>query len=75
LLDAGADATLVSSHDLLTPLHSAAGHGDLQLAMRLITAGADPNAVTADGSTPLDYAMSAGAVSLVEALRDAGVPE
>lgn len=49
-----------------TPLHSAASAGHVEVIRRLIAAGADADAVTGQGRTPLHYAK--GRAAVVEAL-------
>ncbi|XP_043228378.1 tonsoku-like protein [Amphibalanus amphitrite] len=50
----------------VTPLHDAAGNGHLAVARQLLAAGADPGAVTEDGTTPLEYLMNYRAQNLAE---------
>ena len=60
LLQAGADAT-AAGDDGRTPLHAAAGAGNLPVIRMLAEAGAPLGAVDAAGLTPLDIAEGAGA--------------
>lgn len=59
LLDAGADPTARAA-DNSTALHWAANTGTLQLARQLVEAGADVNALTDSGWSPLNAAEVAG---------------
>ena len=56
----------------VAPLHSALAGGDAEIVERLIAAGADVNAVQADGYTPLHEAAQNGDESMVERLVAAG---
>ena len=55
-----------------TALHTAANHGNLAAARRLIKAGADLNAVGKGGWTPLVMASFKGHYEVVAALLAAG---
>lgn len=55
-----------------TPLHYAAGDGATAEAMRLLGAGADPNAQDDDGRTPLHFAAQADSADIVRSLIAAG---
>jgi uncharacterized protein len=44
----------------LTPLHSAAAHGNPDMVNRLLAAGADPRLKTNEGKTPADVAAQYG---------------
>lgn len=58
----------------MTPLHKAAGRGDVAEIKRLIAAGADPNAVNEglDRWTPLASAAAAGQAAAAQALLEGG---
>ena len=51
-----------------TALHVAAAYPDLQAARALVSLGADANARTSDGRTPLTLAASCGSAAMVELL-------
>ncbi len=55
-----------------TPLHFAAREGELEIAQLLLEAGADVNAIAADGKNPLNLAIYNGHYELAELLIDAG---
>jgi uncharacterized protein len=55
-----------------TSLLDAAESGDRPTALRLLAKGANPNALTADGATPLMYAAANEDLELVRALLKAG---
>ena len=59
LLAAGADVH-VSTAKGMTPLLTAAQHGDIEMARLLIAAGADVNQPGADGTYPLPFAVVDG---------------
>ena len=59
LLEAGADVE-VSTAKGMTPLLTAAQHGDVETARLLIAAGADVNQPGADGTFPLPFAIVDG---------------
>jgi uncharacterized protein len=48
----------------LTPLHSAAAHGNPEMVNRLLAAGADPHRKTNDGKTAADLAAQYGHADL-----------
>jgi hypothetical protein len=76
LLERGADASL-ANQDGLTPLHAAAGRGDLALAQALLKAKAPLQPRDKRGKTPLGMARPETAVSLAKLLGAAspeGVP-
>jgi ankyrin repeat protein len=52
-----------------TPLHESAASGRLEFATLLLEHGADVNAKTAEGKTPLDYAREHDRTEMVELLR------
>jgi ankyrin repeat protein len=73
LLDAGADPTAVSRNSMRnTPLHAALAGGHTDVALYLITRGADVNAVDAGRHTPLHIAAENGLIDAVRALVAAG---
>lgn len=77
LLDLGADARLATRPAGFTPLHSAVADDAGQTAAKeivrmLLDAGADPNARSASGGTPLHTAAFTGDVVLVRTLLGAG---
>src|SRR5207248_7456984 len=76
LIGLGADVRLASRPAGFTPLHSAVAD-DEGAAMRdivraLLDAGADPNARSASGGTPLHTAAFTGNVAVLEMLLAAG---
>ena len=72
LLRAGSDVNAAHG-DGMTALHWAAELGDGEMAVILLSAGANPAAVTRLGDyTALHIASKSGAVAVVEALLDAG---
>lgn len=73
LLEHGADANAFADNDLgVHPLNSAAAAGRRDVAAVLLEYGADPNAPTRRGFTPLDAASENGHESLAELLRSHG---
>jgi ankyrin repeat protein len=69
LLAAGADVNAVQ-RDSYAPLHAAAQHGDDEMVELFLSAGADPTARIADGSTPADLAEAAGHADVARRLRE-----
>jgi ankyrin repeat protein len=59
LLEAGAEVNVAQSSGL-TPLHSAAYHGNIEILILLLEAGADIHAKTDAGKTPADVASANG---------------
>lgn len=71
--EGGGGSTTDGSFTLLAPpLTQAAWQGDADLVADLLAAGADPNAVTAPGFTPLHAAAASGDARAVKLLLDAG---
>ncbi|MFP3948572.1 MAG: ankyrin repeat domain-containing protein [Longimicrobiales bacterium] len=73
LLEAGAEPDVASENTMrVTPLHSAAAHGESEVAHRicemLLARGADPNPAQAGGWRPLHQAASHGNLPLVKLL-------
>lgn len=54
------------------PLHYAAHQGDVRIVDRLLKAGANPNARSANGTTPLMMGAMSGVVEVARALIKAG---
>jgi ankyrin repeat protein len=70
LLDHGADVNAYADNDLgVRPLNSAAAAGRTDVARILLERGADPNAPTKDGFTPLDAARENNDEALADLLR------
>jgi ankyrin repeat protein len=77
LLAAGADATAASRNPpRFTPLHSAAssdaGRADLRIVRALVEAGADVNAQSGQGTTPLHTAAFTGDIDVARYLLGHG---
>ena len=70
LLERGSDVQQRGLNDY-TPLHWAAGDGDLAMVDLLLAHGADPNEITRidDMETPLEVASVAGRTAVVDRLR------
>ena len=69
----GADATMLERKDLFsgeTPLITQIQLGERENAQRLLQAGADANAATADGERPLHIAAKEGRDDLVQLLAE-----
>ena len=54
-----------------TPLHSAAGHGHVEVVTTLVELGADIGALTEDGETPLQISIDCGHHHVARVLRGA----
>jgi len=73
LLEHGADVNAFADNDLgVHPLNSAAAAGRRDVAAVLLEHGADPDAPTRGGFTPLDAASENGDETLAELLRSHG---
>jgi ankyrin repeat protein len=69
LLQAHADPNIASNNAMhVTPLHSAVAGNHYGIASKLVEAGADVNAIQADGFTPLMGAAQNGNLPMVELL-------
>jgi uncharacterized protein len=76
LLDAGAEVRPASRNGGFTPLHSAvatdAGTTDIEIVRALLEKGADPNAKSQSGSTPLHTVAFTGDEASLELLLSRG---
>jgi ankyrin repeat protein len=74
LLDQGADTTICTQADQLSPLHAAALSGRIACVGALHEKGAQINAKDIDGATPLHKAACRGDVNIVSFLLEVGAP-
>jgi len=74
LLDQGADTTICTNSDQLSPLHAAALSGRIACVSALHEKGAQINARDIDGATPLHKAASRGDANIVSFLLEVGAP-
>ena len=72
LLTAGADPNVGETGTGKTPLHVAAGRGQLAMVQSLIRSRAAVDSTDARGETPLCYALREGRTNTIAALRGAG---
>ena len=72
LLDAGADAKYKDVSDVTALLEAAQNQCDIEIARALLKAGADPNAKSRGGSTPLWWATYNKHAELIALLKSAG---
>jgi ankyrin repeat protein len=73
LLQYHADPNVASNNAMhVAPLHSAVAGNHLEIAAKLIEAGADVNAIQAEGFTPLMGAAQNGNLQMVQLLLDHG---
>ena len=73
LLAHGADASSVANNAMaVTPLHSAAAHGDIEIVTALLEAGSPINAQQSGGYTALHAAAMQGNVAMVRILMAHG---
>lgn len=75
LIAKGADVNIKDKWEGITPLHLAAGDGDMDLAVLLIGKGAEINVKNKKGKTPLSLAKEKGHEQVVELLRKHGAKE
>jgi ankyrin repeat protein len=76
LLDAGADPNQLdddydSAHHAKSPLHLAAGIGNVEMVQLLLRHGAKPTLLDTDGRTAIDYAVKSGRNETAALLRAA----
>ena len=69
-VELGADNE-ASAANGFTPLHSAAGHGHVEVVTTLVELGADIGALTEDGETPLQISIDCGHHHVARVLRGA----
>jgi ankyrin repeat protein len=67
-VELGADNE-ASAANGFTPLHSAAGHGHVEVVTTLVELGADIGALTDDGETPLQISIDCGHHHVARVLR------
>lgn len=75
LLDGGADPGLANGFGETALMWSARTQQTPEITEMLLVAGADVNAVSADGWTALDIANNYGSLPVIEALRGAGATQ
>lgn len=68
LMKAGADVHHVGSPDDMRAIHWASREGHADVVRALLDGGADVNSPDVNGATPLEYAVAAGSVTLVDTL-------
>ena len=68
LLDHGANPNIQNTQNHLQPLHMAARHGSSGICRLLLSAGADINVASKDGSTPLHEAAEQAQDNIVKLL-------
>ena len=71
-LDSGADVNVKNDEDGRTPLHYAVYKGHKEIVELLIANGADVNAKSEDGYTPLDVAIHLNGTENADLLRKHG---
>ena len=62
-------------HSRITPLHFAAWRGHMDICALLLSKGADANAKTNDGKTPMQHAQESRHIKIVDLLRKHGAVE
>jgi len=72
LLRAGANVKVIGGFRNCTPLHVATEHDLVEVASRLIEAGADVHARDGNGWTPFLNAALRGSIEMIRLLIDAG---
>jgi hypothetical protein len=73
LLNRGADPNLREDEGFLTPLHVAAGRGQVEISRMLLQHKVDQNALDKHGQTPLHLASQQGHIDVARLLLEHGV--
>jgi ankyrin repeat protein len=71
LIKSGADVNAQDS-ELVTPLHLAAGYGQMDMVLSLLRAGANPNLLCAHGSSALERSLAHGDLQVTRCLLENG---
>lgn len=72
LIAHGAKVNAQQAESGAAPLHEAAANGDIEFAKLLLEHGAEINAKTKDGKTPLAFALSRSQTEMAAFLRRRG---
>ncbi|SCO88041.1 uncharacterized protein FRV6_12168 [Fusarium oxysporum] len=71
LIKSGSDVNAQDS-ELVTPLHLAAGYGQMDMVLSLLRAGANPNLLCAHGSSALERSLAHGDLQVTRCLLENG---